>query len=338
MILTVDAGTTRYPIHIARGALARAGEIFSLDRRVLIVTDSGVPAAYAAEVAKHCLAPQIVCMPQGEASKSPEGYLFLLSKLLEGRFDRRDCVVAVGGGVVGDLAGFAAATYMRGIDFYGVPTTLLSQVDSSIGGKTGIDFKGFKNIIGAFYQPKAVLIDPDVLATLSPRLFAEGFAEIVKMALTFDAAFFEKLENDAAKTDIEYVITRALELKRDVVQKDPLENGLRRVLNFGHTLGHGIESEQAGKLYHGECVALGMLPMCAPPVRARLAALLEKAGLPTVYTGDPAAALAAVRHDKKFSGDTVTTVFVPRIGTFCEETCTMRELETRLNTIREVRA
>ncbi|MBR3936018.1 MAG: 3-dehydroquinate synthase, partial [Oscillospiraceae bacterium] len=176
MIIPINLPLGNYDITIERGVLKRAGEIINLDRRVLIVTDSGVPEEYAKTVADQCKAPFVITVPMGEESKSLGTFEKLCAAMLEHGFDRSDCVVAVGGGVVGDLSGFAAASYMRGIDFYNIPTTVLSQVDSSVGGKTAVNFGKIKNIIGAFYQPKAVLIDPDTLKTLSERHFSNGLA------------------------------------------------------------------------------------------------------------------------------------------------------------------
>ena len=220
MILPVKLPAGSYEITLSRGALQRAGELIDLNRKVLIVTDSGVPASLAEAVARQCRQPVIVTVPAGEGSKSLQGFGALCQSLLDNGFTRSDCVVAVGGGVVGDLAGFAAASFMRGIDFYNIPTTLLSQVDSSVGGKTAVNFGGIKNIIGAFYQPKAVLIDPDVLATLSPRHFANGLAEAVKMALTLDVTLFELLEQGDIAENIETVIARAVACKARVVEAD----------------------------------------------------------------------------------------------------------------------
>ena len=316
MKLHMDLWKDSYNIHIERGALARVGELFPLNRRVLIVTDDGVPQAYAKTVCQQCREAHVVCLPAGEASKSMENYSMLLKTLLDRSFDRSDCVLAVGGGVVGDLAGFVAATYMRGIDFYNLPTTLLSQVDSSIGGKVAIDFCGVKNIVGAFYQPKGVLIDPTVLDTLPRRQLACGFAEAVKMACTSDAELFALFESGEEETRIDEVIERSLRIKKAVVEADEKENGLRRVLNFGHTLGHGIETVNQGALYHGECVALGMLPLCSREVKARLLPILRRLGLPTKSSGDPEEILAVTAHDKKRCGNTLSVVFVERVGEF----------------------
>ena len=242
---------------------------------------------------------------------------------------RTDCVVAVGGGVVGDLAGFVAASYMRGVDFYNIPTTMLAQVDSSIGGKTAVNLGSVKNIVGAFYQPKAVLIDTDVLKTLSKRHLAAGLAEAVKMSLTSDAELFSLFENgEINEENIEHVIARALEIKRKVVEADEKESGLRKILNFGHTLGHGIEAEEGLLgLYHGECVALGMLPFAGDEVRARLVAVLKKLGLPTEYRGNLDAAIELVAHDKKREGGSVSAIFVDEVGTARIEKLTLDEFE-----------
>ena len=317
MILNVDLQNNSYDIVIERGALARAGEIFSLSRRVLIVTDSGVPAIYAEAVAKQCREATVITVDQGEGSKSFPVFERLCRTLLEGGFTRSDCVVAVGGGVVGDLAGFAAASYMRGIDFYNVPTTVLSQVDSSIGGKVAINLDSIKNIVGAFYQPKGVLIDPNVLSTLPRRQIANGLAEAVKMAMTSDAELFSMLEAEDAESIIEKIIVRSLIIKKNVVEQDERESGLRKILNFGHTVGHGIESaEGLSALYHGECVALGMIPMCSEAARERLIPVLKKLGLPTSLDYDVERIIEAIKHDKKLAGDKISVTYVKNIGEF----------------------
>ncbi len=331
MIIPVSLREESYNIFIERGSIARAGELLDLARRVLVVTDSGVPAGYAAAVARACRQAEICTLPAGEASKNFDSYQLLLRSMLRLGMNRGDCVVAVGGGMVGDLAGFAAATYMRGVDFYNVPTTLLSQVDSSIGGKTAIDMDGVKNIVGAFHQPRSVLIDPDTLASLPRRQVSAGLAESVKMAMTSDAALLERIESSADLTaDLPEIIAASLTIKRDVVQQDPHEHGLRRVLNFGHTVGHAIESSQGGRLLHGECVALGMLPFCAPELRPRLSAILRKCGLPTEVETTPEALEPYLRHDKKGQGAAVTAVGVDRPGCFRFVTLTPREILHRL--------
>jgi len=317
MTITVTLPHTHYDILIERGSLKHADKYLNLCRRVLIVTDSGVPEEYAQTIASLAQEPIVVTVKQGEDSKSLSSYETLLKTMLDNHFTRKDCVVAVGGGVVGDLAGFTAASYMRGVDFYNIPTTLLSQVDSSIGGKTAINFGGIKNIVGAFYQPKYVLIDPDLLNTLPKRQLANGLAEALKMSLTFDKNLFSVFENEEIEDALDQIIIRSLQIKKDVVEKDEKESGLRRVLNFGHTVGHGIESEKEKHgLYHGECVALGMIPMCSDEVKERLLPILEKLSLPTKADFDPENALAAMLHDKKAEGNCVSVVTVDTVGTF----------------------
>ena len=317
MILPVKTSSGGYNIYLERGALLKAGEYFNLDRRVLVVTDSGVPSQYSETVAKQCKTPFIVTVPEGETSKCFDEYKTLLSALVDNGFTRSDCVVAVGGGVVGDMAGFAAASYMRGICFYNIPTTVLSQVDSSVGGKVAIDFGGYKNIVGAFYPPSGVIIDPDTLKTLPARQISNGLAEALKMALTSDPELFEIFEKGNEVKEIDTVIERSLKIKRSVVEQDEKEGGLRKILNFGHTLAHAIESQNGMQnLYHGECVGLGMLPMCSEKVRKRLVPVLESLNLPVSTDIDAKAVIDAVRHDKKMSGDKITVIYVPETGSY----------------------
>jgi len=331
MVIPVNLGEKSYNIYLEKGCLYKAGEILDLDRRVLVVTDSEVPTQYANAICMQCKKPVLVTIPTGEESKNLENFTFLCQKMLENNFTRKDCVVAVGGGVVGDLAGFAAACFMRGIEFYNVPTTLLSQVDSSVGGKTAIDFCGIKNIIGAFHQPKAVIIDPQALETLDSRQFSCGVAEIIKMATTFDEELFEMIEDEPIKNNLEDIIARVVKIKANVVEADEKEAGLRRALNFGHTLGHGIESMT--DFLHGECVALGMLPMTTPELRERLLTLLDREGLPLACKATPEDVIDATMHDKKSEGNDVVTVKVEKIGTYKFEKMNKEQL---LNIYKEV--
>ena len=313
MIIPVKTKNGGYNIYLQRGAINHAKKYFNLDRKVLVVTDSGVPQEYAKCIASQCKKSVGFVFSQGEASKNFDTYQDILEALVENDFTRSDCVVAVGGGVVGDMAGFAAATFMRGIDFYNIPTTVLSQVDSSVGGKTAIDFGGYKNIVGAFHQPKGVIIDPSTLKTLPGRQVSNGLAESVKMALTHDCELFSLLENDTFNIDI--VIERSIKIKQSVVEADENESGLRKVLNFGHTIGHAIESNTP-TLYHGECVALGMLPMCSENVRSRLIAVLKKLNLLCKIDIDTQKIIETMSHDKKMSGDIISVVRVENIGEF----------------------
>ena len=323
MIIPVNADNGCYDIVLERGSLKKAGQLLELDRRVLVVTDEGVPPEYAGCVASRCREAIVVTVPRGEGSKSFEQLERLLSAMLEASFTRGDCVVAVGGGVVGDLSGFAASCYMRGIDFYNIPTTLLSQVDSSVGGKTAVNFGGVKNIVGAFYQPKKVIIDPETLKTLERRQLMAGLAEAIKMAATSSAELFELIEkSEDLDAGLREIIRRSLCIKRDVVEQDPKENGLRRILNFGHTVGHAVEGFNKGKLLHGECVALGMPPMCGGEALERVIKVLKKYGLPTDIEQSADELMPYLKHDKKMTANSVKVVLVDKIGQF--RICDMR--------------
>lgn len=331
MIFSVNTSIGSYPIILGRGAVKDASKHLDLSRRCMIVTDENIPKSLIETLERQCGEPSVFCLPAGEESKTLASFEAILRTMLEKGFCRTDCVIALGGGVIGDLAGFVASAFLRGVDFYNIPTTLLSQVDSSIGGKVAVNLDGYKNMIGAFYPPKAVLIDPDTLSTLPKRQIANGMAEVVKMAYTFDADFVSFLEESDAMEEIETVIEKSLRMKKAVVEEDEKEAGLRRVLNFGHTIGHAIEREShKGKnpLLHGECVALGMLPMCSDEIRPRLAALLEKLGLPTEWKGCPQDLVSDMKKDKKASGDAITVIRVEKIGTYCMETIPFSQFET----------
>ena len=334
MIEHVNLGDAGYDIHIERGCLKKAGDLLDLDRKVLILTDDGVPDEYANTVADQSGHPFICTIRQGEENKTLKSYEEVLRLMLANDFSRKDCVVAVGGGICGDLAGFAAASYMRGIDFYNIPTTVLSQVDSSVGGKTAVNLDGIKNVVGAFYQPKKVLIDPDVLESLPPRHISAGLAEALKMAVTFDEELFRVFRDQDISANMERIIHRSLQIKKKVVEEDEKEAGLRKTLNFGHTIGHAIESQCLdGSLYHGECVAIGMIPMSAPGVREDLVKVLKKLHLPTEVEADPDRMIEAMLHDKKTNAGQVTIIETDRIGSFKMRQTDMEELRQKMSLI-----
>lgn len=313
----VELGADSYDIIIERGAIKKFKELTGINSKVLVVTDSGVPQEYSKCIASQFNDALVYTIPQGEESKNLTQFGEILSFMLRNNFTRSDCVVACGGGVPGDLAGFVSACYMRGLKFYNVPTTVLSQVDSSIGGKTAVDLDGIKNTVGAFHQPKMVVIDPDVLKTLPDRQISNGLAEAVKMSLTSDAELFEMFEKVDILENIEKILFKSVEIKRKVVEQDEKEQGLRMILNFGHTIGHGIESEEElNHLYHGECVALGMIPMCSESVRARLVPVLKKLNLPVDINPDIDKVISAIVHDKKARKDYINTVFVEEVGSY----------------------
>ena len=238
-------------------------------RKLAVITDSNVGPLYADKVVQ-CLKETgnnifVYTFEAGEKNKNLNTVQDVYEFLIKNKFDRKDMLVALGGGVVGDLTGFAAATYLRGIDFIQVPTSLLAQVDSSIGGKTGVDFRAYKNMVGAFHQPRLVYMNTSTLSSLNTRLFNSGFGEILKHGLIKDASYFQWLKDNIEKIAaldsgyLEEMIYRSCEIKRKVVENDPTEKGERAQLNFGHTLGHAIEKQMNFELYHGECVVLGMI-------------------------------------------------------------------------------
>ena len=301
-----------YDILLGCSLLSHAREHLSLDRKALILTDSGVPKEYAQEIANQCKEPFIYVIEQGENSKNFDNFKAILEFMAQNRFTRTDCVVAVGGGVCGDLAGFVAASYMRGIDFYNIPTTLLSQVDSSIGGKVAIDLEKYKNTVGAFYQPKRVLIDPETLLTLDIRQIRAGLVESLKMATTSNIELFEIFESGEYLNDIEDVILRSLLIKKGIVERDVNEKGERKILNFGHTIGHAIESTTS--LIHGEAVALGMLFVCSDEIRARLLTIIDEMGLPLDTQINKEELYHFILRDKKADGNNITVTLVDKIG------------------------
>ena len=310
--ICVNLEKDSYDIMLGCGLLSHACEYFKLDRKVLILTDKGVPPEYADKIASQCKDPFVWIIGQGESEKSFYNFEAVLNFMAKNQFTRTDCIVAVGGGVVGDLAGFVASSYMRGIDFYNVPTTLLSQVDSSIGGKVAINLERYKNTVGAFYQPKCVLIDPETLLTLDIRQIRAGLVESLKMATTSDKELFEIFENGEYLNDIENVILRSLLIKKGIVERDVNEKGERKILNFGHTIGHAIESST--DLIHGEAVALGMLYMCDENVSNRLFNILYEMGLPLETKIDTDSLHQFILRDKKADGDFITITFVNEIG------------------------
>ncbi len=340
-ILQMQLGTDSYDIIIKRDALTYNNEYFQLNRKVLIITDEHVPIEYATKIANQCLRPYIEIVKAGEQSKSFKTVEKILKDMLSYKFTREDCVVAVGGGVVGDLSGFIASLYMRGIDFYNVPTTILSQVDSSIGGKVAVNFEGIKNIVGTFYQPKSVLIDPTTLNTLPARQITNGLIEAIKIGAIMDSNLFKLFEKKDYLSELDWIIERSLSIKKYIVEQDERENGIRKILNFGHTIGHGIETAGEGRLLHGESVALGMLYMANECTKIRLLNVYRNIGLIRELADigieinengidvswlDNYKIKEAIVHDKKSSGNDCSIILVNEIGTYEIATQSMQQL------------
>lgn len=327
MKLNVYLENHSYPIYIERNAIQKVHEYIPVSRKIAIITDTGVPEKWVNIVKEQCPDSFICTIPQGEQSKCFDQYKHLLEEMISHNMSRKDSIIAVGGGVVGDLAGFVAASYMRGIDFYNIPTTVLSQVDSSVGGKVAIDMGSYKNIVGAFWQPKTVIIDPNVLSTLSLRQQHNGLCEALKMGLILDDHLVSLFEQETL--DIDTIITRSIELKRDVVQQDERESNLRKILNFGHTIGHAIESAYGLNTYlHGECVAMGMLFFIEDKtLKQRVLNIYKKLDLPQVPDYDTATLLEYVTHDKKSNHNTVSTVLVEQSGSYIIKELSFKEIQ-----------
>jgi len=357
----VGLGDRAYEVVVGPGLIDRAGGVIAplmKGARAAIVTDATVGDLYAARLAaslvKASVAVSTIAVAPGEEVKSFAGLQDLLGRLLDLELDRGDFIVALGGGVVGDLAGFAAAIYKRGIDFVQLPTTLLAQVDSSVGGKTAIDAPQGKNLIGAFHQPRLVLADLDVLSSLPAREMRCGYAEIIKYGLLGDAAFFAWLEVNGAAvlagepTALAHAIGRSIEMKAEVVAEDEREQGRRALLNLGHTFGHALEAALSfsDELKHGEAVALGSAlafrfaaagGLCPAADAARAAAAIAAAGLPTRLADIPVGRLSAdvlvglMGQDKKARAGRITLILPRRIGeTFVDPNVDEARLRTFL--------
>ncbi len=319
-----------YEVRIGTGLLSSLGNAVcavTKAKTAAILSDSNVWPLYGQTAADslECAGLKVLhfVFPAGESSKNGSTYLNFINFLAENHLTRSDCIIALGGGVVGDLAGFAAATYLRGIAYIQVPTTLLAAVDSSVGGKTAIDLPAGKNLAGAFCQPKLVLCDTDCLNTLPREIFIDGCAEVIKYGVLYDEELFAHLETHGLEFDRQAVITRCVELKRDVVQQDEFDTGLRQKLNLGHTVGHGIEACSNYEISHGSAVAAGMHIICKSAAKQallpqkqyeRILSVLLKFKLPTSTLYSATELFCCMLSDKKRSGDTVTLVVPTAIG------------------------
>jgi 3-dehydroquinate synthase len=344
----LELGPRSYDVRIEAGLLGRAREAlapFARGGRLVVVTDDGVWAAQGGKLRASGLTLETIVVPQGEASKSWSRLEAVTERLLALGVERGDAIVAFGGGMIGDLTGFAAAILKRGCRYVQVPTTLLAQVDSSVGGKTAINAAGGKNLVGAFHQPAAVLVDPDTLDTLPPRELRAGYAEVVKYGLIADPGFFAWCEGNGAALLAGdpgarlHAIETSVRMKAAIVGEDERETkGRRALLNLGHTFGHAIEAESGYAVLHGEAVALGMAlafrfsgerGLCAEVEAARVEAHLAGAGLPTrLESGTPAALVGHMAADKKALGGRVPLILARGIGkAFVDESVDLAQVE-----------
>jgi len=335
--ITVPSAAGAYDVHTGPGLLTELPEILAAafpESRFAVLSDTRVAGLYgealAAAFTRASLSFETFTVPPGEGSKSLSVFASLQSVLASHRFNRADVLVALGGGVVGDLGGFIAATYLRGIRYVQVPTTLLAQIDSAVGGKTAVNLPEGKNLVGAFYPPRAVYADTDTLQTLLPATFADGMAELIKYALIRDADMFARLERaplTPQSPDLPALIRRCVAIKRDIVAADERDTGERMLLNFGHTIGHGIERLCAAKkqpMTHGRAVAMGMAAITAASERLelteagtaqRIRTVLEMAGLPASIDGfDAQEILSGVLVDKKNIGSALNLVLLRKPG------------------------
>ena len=341
---TIDVPASHpYRVHIGAGALSMLGstvrELCPQARIAAVVSDDAVFPLHGetalGSLRDAGLDAEVCIVPHGEASKTAETLVSLLSELAARSLTRSDVLVALGGGMIGDLTGFAAAVYMRGVACIQCPTTLLAAVDSSVGGKTAVDLPAGKNLMGAFWPPRSVLCDTDTLGTLPEAVFADGCAEVVKTAVLFDPPLFDTLSRDGLRFDRETVIARCVERKRDVVAEDEFDTGRRALLNLGHTLGHAVEARSDYSLSHGKSVAIGTSVVCRaaaktgyadPELPAAAEGLLRKLGLPTASPYPVDELMPLMLSDKKRSGDMVSVVVPEQIGHCVVRPMTAEEL------------
>ncbi len=316
-------GSKTYDILIGRGLMRQVGrlaaEVFPAGK-CCVITDDTVDGIYVetllGALAKAGFEPTKIVIPHGEASKNGEQFLRIMSILAQEKLTRSDTVFALGGGVVGDLAGFSAACYMRGIRLVQIPTSLLAMVDSSVGGKTAIDLPEGKNLVGAFYQPDLVICDLDAADTLPKEVFADGTAEIIKYGMICDAELLEMLEKPIAE-NMEEIVARCVSIKRDIVNEDERDTGIRQLLNLGHTPAHGIEKLSEYTIPHGHAVAIGMAMMtraCVPEIAEKLEKLIESHGLPVETEFSAEELIDAALSDKKRTGNSITLVLPESYG------------------------
>jgi 3-dehydroquinate synthase len=337
--ITVNASKT-YDINIGFGIIDEAAVILNkIGAAAAVITDDIVAPLYAQRLEQALSRNKIriarYVIPHGEASKSTEQLVSLVNFLAKEKLSRTDTVIALGGGVVGDLAGFAAAVYMRGIGFVQIPTTLLAAVDSSVGGKTAINLEAGKNLAGAFYQPDAVLCDISLLSTLTPEVFRDGCAEVIKYGVIADSRLFDSFETPI-KDNLENVVARCVEIKRDIVAEDEFEKSVRKFLNFGHTVGHAIELLSGYETTHGSAVAAGMaivtrsaarMNICDDKCRQGVLQTLKRYNLPINTAYDAANLANACLADKKRDGGKVTMIFPEKIGKCIMKDIKVEELE-----------
>lgn len=345
---TVEINVSKkYNVHIGKGLMEKSGEFlkaFPKVKKIALITDDIVDNLYSKIVEKSLTNENFevvkYVIKNGESSKNSENFIDILNFLAENELTRTDCVFALGGGVVGDLAGFCAATYLRGIGFIQCPTTLLAMVDSSVGGKTAIDLKAGKNLAGAFYQPDVVICDCDAVKTLPEEIFSDGCAEIIKYGAIFDEKLLSHLKEKGKSFDLQKVVKRCVELKCETVTKDEFDLGLRQLLNFGHTIGHSIETLSNYKISHGKAVAAGMAiiskacvksGLCEKNVSEELTEIIKKFDLPAESSYPIDDMIKIIKSDKKRKGDSITLVVPECLGKCVLKTIPVAQIKNLLD-------
>lgn len=336
------------------GLLEELRDFHIEERKIAVIADSNTASLYGEEVRKilegNCKKTVLYSFPAGEAQKTLDTVRDIYKKLIEEKLDRKDLLIALGGGVVGDITGYTAATYLRGVDFIQIPTTLLAQCDSSIGGKTGVDFDGYKNMVGAFYMPKLVYMNIGTLKTLDGRQFYSGFAEVMKHGLIKDAMFYEWLLDNLYEIQdrdpdvLEEMVMRSCTVKKLVVEKDPKEQGERALLNFGHTIGHAIEKYKNFEMLHGECVALGAVAAAFISWKHNWLSMEEYYEIRDMFVPfhlpisiddiEPEEILTLTKSDKKMAAGQIRFILLKKVGKAVIDTTVSDE--DILNALREI--
>lgn len=314
-ILQVPIKNAPYKVYLDKGLLKHLGSFINDKQAYVIITDDGVPLSYIKQVQSTVNIRAVLTFSQGEQHKNLKTIESLINQLQDLHITRNDTLIALGGGIVGDVTGFLAAIYLRGIDYYNIPTTLLSQIDSSVGGKVGVNSEKAKNAIGQFKQPKAVFIDPNVLKTLDERQYNNGMAELIKHAIIKDETLFNDLANIDFDSNIIDFIYRSISIKKDVIIQDVFDYSERQLLNYGHTIAHAIEKASNHQIYHGEAVAIGMVIMAKDCENVEIIkSLLGKFNLPTQTHFNYQDLLPYMLNDKKLKQDKITLIIVKKIG------------------------
>lgn len=314
-VIEIPIKNKEYNVYIEDGLLNQVEDFLDVERETVIITDDFIPEIYLNKITSKLQNVKVYKVPHGEHSKSMETANSLINSMISDSVTRGVLIIALGGGVVGDLVGFVASIYMRGVDFIQIPTSLLAQIDSSVGGKVAVNADNMKNAIGSFYQPKKVLIDVDALNTLEQRQFNNGVAEIIKTAYIAGKGLKDELDKGLNSTNIIDVIASCIEFKRDIVVQDVEDRGIRQILNYGHTIGHAIEQAYNYKYLHGEAIAIGMQIISAKESYIdELCDLINKYELPVQYSYDQEKVYDYIKTDKKVTGDTLNIILVKEPG------------------------